>query len=78
MMPLPGWPVMAPNAYDNNNIALMTMMKLVMKLFSYFGFGDDSFRVDLHPEAAVIAVVEMRVQKRDPEGDHVGIFGQTE
>ena len=19
MMPLPGWPVMAPNAYDNNN-----------------------------------------------------------
>ena len=22
MMPLPGWPVMAPNAYDNNNIDL--------------------------------------------------------
>ena len=36
MMPLPGWPVMAPNAYDNNNLFVLNSLSLTSCMLMYF------------------------------------------
>ena len=44
MMPLPGWPAVAPNAYDNNNIIGIIMYIVVHKVIKVrenLNFGCD-------------------------------------
>jgi len=37
-MPLPGWPVMAPNAYDNNNIWHMQNGAKLKNKYQFFWY----------------------------------------
>ena len=51
MMPLPGWPVMAPNAYDNNNMTLQSSISRKTQDMLYEPC--DNFTVQLLSESTV-------------------------